>query len=149
MDGLINFIEGNIALLFLIASLFGLITSFIIMGIKNFFKEDTRIVFNWVKTFAIILGFCIIAEAVVFYNSAIDQDLLDNAKNATETIEHYKNECIELQNTIANLHSENNVLRSRINELEDEISDLQYRSNHERSYSVRRNGSTTVIRFSF
>ena len=149
MDGLINFIEGNIALLFLIASLFGLITSFIIMGIKSFFKEDTRIVFNWVKTFAIILGFCIIAEAVVFYNSAIDHDLLDNAKNATETIEHYKKECRELQNTIADLHSDNTYLRSRIIELEDEISDLQYRNNHERSYSVRRNGSTTVIRFSF
>lgn len=149
MDGLINFIEGNIAMLFLIASLFGLITSFIIMGIKRFFKEDTRIVFNWVKTFAIILGFCIIAEAVVFYNDAIDQDLINKAKNANKTIEHYKKECIELQNTIANLDSENNVLRLRINELEDEISGLQYRSNHERSYSVRRNGSTTVIRFSF
>lgn len=149
MDGLINFIEGNIALLFLIASLFGLITSFIIMGIKRLFKEDTRIVFNWVKTFAIILGFCIIAEVLVFYNSTVDQVLLNKAKNATETIEHYKKECIELQNTIADLHSDNNILRSRINELEDEISDLQYRSNHERSYSVRRNGSTTVIRFSF
>lgn len=149
MDGLINFIEGNIAMLFLIASLFGLITSFIIMGIKRFFKEDTRIVFNWIKTFAIVLGFCIIAETVVFYNSTVDQDMLNKAKNATETIGYYKKECMELQNTIANLHSENNVLRSRVNELEDEISDLQYRSNHERSYSVRRNGSTTVIRFSF
>lgn len=149
MDGLMNFIEGNIALLFLITSLFGLITSFIIMGIKRFFKEDTRIVFNWVKTFAIILGFCIIAEMVVFYNSTIDQDILNKAKNANETIEYYKKEHIELQNTIAELDSENNYLRSRINELEDEISDLQYRSNHERSYSVRRNGSTTVIRFSF
>lgn len=144
-----NFIEGNIALLFLITSLFGLITSFIIMGIKRFFKEDTRIVFNWVKTFAIILGFCIIAEMVVFYNSTIDQDILNKAKNANETIEYYKNKCRELQNTIAKLDSENNVLRSRINELEDEIFGLKYRNNHERSYSVRRNGSTTVIRFSF